>query len=112
MKFVKTYSLTTHLRKQHGHANDRFVCNICLSQFICQEDLDNHKEFHQTQTPEEIESYKKFLCSVCNKKFISLGAVKSHMKAHMNKPFFCNNCKRKFYIEEDLKNHLKKSSCK
>ena len=49
---------------------------------------------------------KKFVCSVCNKKFKHSGSLQSHFDAVHSKKFVCNVCQRKFTQSGVLQSHF------
>ena len=49
---------------------------------------------------------KKFVCSVCNKKFKHSGSLQNHFDAVHSKKFVCNVCQRKFTQSGVLQSHF------
>ena len=98
-KIFKTKSrLEEHIKKVHC----KRPCDICgklfggkqLKKHILQVHTENDK--------------KPYICSVCNKGFVTSFRLKNHMNTHTgNKPYICQHCGKGFADHRNMKAHVK-----
>ena len=98
-KYFRTkYRLDEHIKKVHC----KKPCDICGKVFGL-----NQMKKHILQVHTENDK-KPFICSVCNKGFISSYRLKNHMNTHTgNKPYICQHCGKGFADHRNMKAHVK-----
>ena len=93
----KSYrNISVKIRHMHSHTNIRpHICRICHKSFLRKEYLTSHLRVHSGDRP--------YSCSLCSKTFAYSSAKRSHMKLHRTKPFVCSVCNRNFISADKLK---------
>ncbi|KAG7468589.1 hypothetical protein MATL_G00144520 [Megalops atlanticus] len=113
-------------------ALDRFECFDCCRAYFTVSGLAKHKQLHC-----EWQCHKCFSCKYCDKEYVSLGALKMHIRTHTlpcvcklcgkafsrpwllqghirthtgEKPFSCPHCSRAFADRSNLRAHLQTHS--
>ena len=103
--FVYERDMEKHVKL---HGDDKpFVCDLCGADFKTKVYLYKHT-IYAHGTKEENEKLKKYICSICSKKWRSAGELKEHEKAHSNKrDILCTQCHKGFNFKSVLRNHMK-----
>lgn len=110
----------------------RYQCNDCNKSYSTFSGLSKHRQFHCVS-----QSKKSFSCKYCEKVYVSLGALKMHIRTHTlpckcklcgkafsrpwllqghirthtgEKPFSCTLCNRSFADRSNLRAHLQTHS--
>lgn len=100
----KVYNFKYIRKRIRTHQTNRkriYKCEICSSTYY---DSDNLREHIKTKHRNPI--IKKFSCTVCNFKFMTLHSLKSHMKVHTKeKPYDCKFFNITFTWKQTLKTH-------
>ncbi|XP_077982687.1 zinc finger protein SNAI2-like [Glandiceps talaboti] len=119
-------------KRMNGGEQPRYQCTECSKSYSTFSGLTKHKQFHcVTQTK------KSFSCKYCEKEYLSLGALKMHIRTHTlpckckicgkafsrpwllqghirthtgEKPFACTYCNRAFADRSNLRAHLQTHS--
>lgn len=124
MTFSHPRSLRNHMA---CHSHEKFQCMLCYKYYGSKENLNVHvRRIHSERsqlkklekeklktaiTPvKKIYGAKKFLCSVCGKKYSRLGAINCHFEStHIRLTKYpCLECGSIFYSEQKLLRHKKK----
>ncbi|XP_008434532.1 zinc finger protein 646 [Poecilia reticulata] len=83
-----------------GGVERQHRCDQCGRSYRHAGSLLNHKKSHKTGV---------FKCSVCQKRFYNLLALKNHQRSHFDlKRFACQECGKAFKLQKQLLNHLRK----
>ncbi|XP_061550169.1 zinc finger protein SNAI2 [Phycodurus eques] len=112
---------------------DKFRCVQCAKSYSTYSGLVKHKQLHC----DALQARKCFTCKYCDKEYVSLGALKMHIRTHTlpcvckicgkafsrpwllqghirthtgEKPFSCPHCKRAFADRSNLRAHLQTHS--
>lgn len=108
-KFFNKSEVTKHIL---SHSNQkRFKCNICGDkEYKNKEGLNKHmKVIHDIGTWKAPKLEKKFLCSLCPKKFTFNNKLQRHLVTHTGeKPYKCDFCDKKFSDTYYRKSHMRK----
>lgn len=123
--------LSIKRRNREGEPT-RYQCDGCNKSYSTFSGLSKHKQFHCTSQVK-----KEFSCKYCEKTYISLGALKMHIRTHTlpckcklcgkafsrpwllqghirthtgEKPFRCDHCGRAFADRSNLRAHLQTHS--
>ena len=110
----------------------KYQCSGCKKNYSTFSGLSKHRQFHCTQ-----DIKKEFTCKYCDKTYVSLGALKMHIRTHTlpckckicgkafsrpwllqghirthtgEKPFSCVHCLRAFADRSNLRAHLQTHS--
>ena len=134
IKFKDNDNRVPKSRKGNGSEvnGQRYQCSDCNKSYSTYSGLSKHKEFHCTT-----QSKKAFSCKHCDKVYVSLGALKMHIRTHTlpckcklcgkafsrpwllqghirthtgEKPFACPHCSRAFADRSNLRAHLQTHS--
>lgn len=119
-------------RKSRDGEPTRYQCDGCSKSYSTFSGLSKHKQFHCTS-----QIKKEFSCKYCEKTYVSLGALKMHIRTHTlpckcklcgkafsrpwllqghirthtgEKPFRCDHCGRAFADRSNLRAHLQTHS--
>ncbi|XP_002062745.2 zinc finger protein 135 [Drosophila willistoni] len=93
--FRVTYSLTLHLRT---HTNIRpYVCTVCNKRFKSHQVYSHHLRIHSSE--------KEYACDKCPKTFRTSVQLSGHKNTH-TKPFECTICNRPFASLYAVKAHM------
>lgn len=114
----------------------RYQCNDCGKSYSTYSGLTKHTQFH-CPAAEGNQAKKSFSCKNCDKVYVSLGALKMHIRTHTlpckcqicgkafsrpwllqghirthtgEKPFSCQHCHRAFADRSNLRAHLQTHS--
>ncbi|CAH1391889.1 unnamed protein product [Nezara viridula] len=123
-------------RKRSKETSPRYQCNFCNKSYSTYSGLSKHQQFHCSAN-EESAAKKTFSCKHCDKIYVSLGALKMHIRTHTlpckcklcgkafsrpwllqghirthtgEKPFTCQHCNRAFADRSNLRAHLQTHS--
>lgn len=123
--------LSSKRRNREGEPT-RYQCDGCNKSYSTFSGLSKHKQFHCTSQVK-----KEFSCKYCEKTYVSLGALKMHIRTHTlpckcklcgkafsrpwllqghirthtgEKPFRCEHCGRAFADRSNLRAHLQTHS--
>ncbi|XP_053739501.1 zinc finger protein SNAI2 [Synchiropus splendidus] len=115
-----------------GAEAEKFQCALCAKSYSTYSGLLKHKQLHC-----DAQSRKCFSCKYCEKEYVSLGALKMHIRTHTlpcvckicgkafsrpwllqghirthtgEKPFSCPHCSRAFADRSNLRAHLQTHS--
>ncbi|XP_069508012.1 zinc finger protein 646 [Ambystoma mexicanum] len=84
---------------EQGNFQRPFSCEICGRSYRHAGSLINHKQTHKTGL---------FRCSVCQKRFFNMMALKNHNRIHFEiKRFKCTECGKAFRLQKQLLAHQK-----
>ncbi|KAK3581140.1 hypothetical protein CHS0354_033936 [Potamilus streckersoni] len=119
-------------RKQKESDIGKYQCDGCNKHYSTFSGLSKHKQFHCSN-----QIKKEFNCKYCEKTYVSLGALKMHIRTHTlpckckvcgkafsrpwllqghirthtgEKPFRCSHCARAFADRSNLRAHLQTHS--
>lgn len=119
-------------RKEKEVDTMRYHCDGCTKVYATFSGLTKHKQFHCASQVK-----KEFSCKYCDKTYVSLGALKMHIRTHTlpckcklcgkafsrpwllqghirthtgEKPFRCDHCARAFADRSNLRAHLQTHS--
>ncbi len=119
-------------KKRRDPEPPRYNCEACGKSYSTFSGLSKHKQFHCTSNVK-----KEFACKYCEKTYVSLGALKMHIRTHTlpckcplcgkafsrpwllqghirthtgEKPFQCAHCGRAFADRSNLRAHLQTHS--
>lgn len=114
----------------------RYRCSFCSKSYSTHSGLSKHQQFHCSAN-EDSTAKKTFSCKHCDKVYVSLGALKMHIRTHTlpckcelcgkafsrpwllqghirthtgEKPFTCPHCNRAFADRSNLRAHLQTHS--
>lgn len=123
-------------KKRKEGAAPRYQCPDCSKSYSTYSGLSKHQQFHCAATAGS-ETKKSFSCKYCEKVYVSLGALKMHIRTHTlpckcklcgkafsrpwllqghirthtgEKPFSCPHCNRAFADRSNLRAHLQTHS--
>lgn len=127
-----TTTTATAPRKKNSSSSARYQCPDCHKSYSTYCGLTKHQELHCVQ-----QAKKSFSCKHCDKVYVSLGALKMHIRTHTlpckcmlcgkafsrpwllqghirthtgEKPFSCPHCSRSFADRSNLRAHLQTHS--
>ena len=93
----KIQTLRAHRRAMHS--NEEHFCDICGKSYGSAPSLYVHKKLHDPD-------FKKFKCSLCDKKFAFSSGLSYHMTTHTGeRPFACTQCDATFGSNTALSRH-------
>lgn len=123
-------------KKRKEGSVPRYQCPDCSKSYSTYSGLSKHQQFHCAATAGS-ETKKSFSCKYCEKVYVSLGALKMHIRTHTlpckcklcgkafsrpwllqghirthtgEKPFSCPHCNRAFADRSNLRAHLQTHS--
>ncbi|KAF6215651.1 hypothetical protein GE061_010407 [Apolygus lucorum] len=124
-------------RKPRKDASPRYQCPFCAKSYSTYSGLSKHQQFHCQANEDSSSAKKTFSCKDCDKVYVSLGALKMHIRTHTlpckcklcgkafsrpwllqghirthtgEKPFTCPHCNRAFADRSNLRAHLQTHS--
>nr|CAD7590750.1 unnamed protein product [Timema genevievae] len=124
-------------RSREGCPAPRYQCPDCSKSYSTYSGLSKHQQFHCAAAEGSQASKKSFSCKYCEKTYVSLGALKMHIRTHTlpckcklcgkafsrpwllqghirthtgEKPFTCPHCHRAFADRSNLRAHLQTHS--
>ncbi|XP_071957848.1 zinc finger protein SNAI2-like [Antedon mediterranea] len=119
-------------KKEPQNSDQKHQCPECNKVYVTSSGLSKHRQFYC-----DAQSKKSFKCKYCDKEYMSLGALKMHIRTHTlpckctfcgkafsrpwllqghirthtgEKPFSCHHCKRAFADRSNLRAHLQTHS--
>uniref|UniRef100_T1IK77 C2H2-type domain-containing protein n=1 Tax=Strigamia maritima TaxID=126957 RepID=T1IK77_STRMM len=119
-------------KKRGSREAPRYQCSDCSKSYSTMSGLSKHQQFHCVT-----QAKKSFGCKYCDKVYVSLGALKMHIRTHTlpckcklcgkafsrpwllqghvrthtgEKPFACQHCNRAFADRSNLRAHLQTHS--
>jgi len=93
----KIQTLRAHRRAMHS--NEEHTCDICGKSYGSAPSLYVHKKLHDPD-------FKKFKCTLCDKKFAFSSGLSYHMTTHTGeRPFACTQCDATFGSNTALSRH-------
>ncbi|XP_033125360.1 zinc finger protein SNAI2-like [Anneissia japonica] len=122
----------TRKKKDIQNGDQKYHCPECNKVYVTASGLSKHRQFYC-----DAQSKKSFKCKYCEKEYMSLGALKMHIRTHTlpckcsfcgkafsrpwllqghirthtgEKPFSCQHCKRAFADRSNLRAHLQTHS--
>ncbi|XP_069691848.1 protein escargot-like [Periplaneta americana] len=123
-------------KRKEGSGAPRYQCPDCSKSYSTYSGLSKHQQFHCAATA-GAQAKKSFTCKYCEKVYVSLGALKMHIRTHTlpckcklcgkafsrpwllqghirthtgEKPFTCPHCNRAFADRSNLRAHLQTHS--
>ncbi|XP_063993643.1 zinc finger protein SNAI1-like [Diachasmimorpha longicaudata] len=135
MKIENNTSPITNSSTNQTTASPRYQCPDCGKSYSTYSGLSKHQQFHCAAA--EGQTKKSFSCKYCEKIYVSLGALKMHIRTHTlpckchlcgkafsrpwllqghirthtgEKPFSCQHCNRAFADRSNLRAHLQTHS--
>ncbi|KAF7392544.1 hypothetical protein HZH66_008377 [Vespula vulgaris] len=130
-----TSGSSTSLSSSSSATSPRYQCPDCGKSYSTYSGLSKHQQFHCAAA--EGQTKKSFSCKYCEKVYVSLGALKMHIRTHTlpckchlcgkafsrpwllqghirthtgEKPFSCQHCNRAFADRSNLRAHLQTHS--
>lgn len=89
--------------KHEEKVKTEFTCKICKEVFNTLENL----RIHQKKANHK-RSAKNYVCSYCNKAFLSRDHLNRHIRTHTKeKPYHCGTCGMRFSMVQNLRRHEK-----
>ncbi|XP_033209856.1 zinc finger protein SNAI2-like [Belonocnema kinseyi] len=128
-------TINQKLDKPLSSPSPRYSCPDCGKSYSTYSGLSKHQQFHCASA--EGQTKKSFSCKFCEKVYVSLGALKMHIRTHTlpckchlcgkafsrpwllqghirthtgEKPFSCQHCNRAFADRSNLRAHLQTHS--
>ncbi|XP_029049254.1 protein escargot-like [Osmia bicornis bicornis] len=128
-------SSTSSSSSSSSSTSPRYQCPDCGKSYSTYSGLSKHQQFHCAAA--EGQAKKSFSCKYCEKVYVSLGALKMHIRTHTlpckchlcgkafsrpwllqghirthtgEKPFSCQHCNRAFADRSNLRAHLQTHS--
>ncbi|XP_011504747.1 PREDICTED: protein escargot-like [Ceratosolen solmsi marchali] len=125
----------TLVKLEKNSASPRYQCPDCAKSYSTYSGLSKHQQFHCAAA--EGQTKKTFTCKYCEKVYLTLGALKMHIRTHTlpckchlcgkafsrpwllqghirthtgEKPFSCQHCNRAFADRSNLRAHLQTHS--
>jgi len=122
-RFFTSRDLYNHYHEVHPK-DLKFICPKCGKRFINKASLQTHESHvHGTKSKKKCPICGKFFyrikthikrhdnchyCTICGKKFESLGALEYHRAKHYNKKYSCKLCDKKFGSRQARYRHEQK----
>lgn len=130
--YIDKCSINGERKKEKELTHVKYQCDSCNKSYSTYSGLSKHKQFHCT-----LDLKKEFTCKYCDKTYVSLGALKMHIRTHTlpckckicgkafsrpwllqghvrthtgEKPFTCVHCLRAFADRSNLRAHLQTHS--
>ena len=98
LEFNSLEGLTDHCKETHGDDDGDNQNDTNVLEFI----VDENNILKQKNT------YKKYMCGKCDKKFGTKAQLTHHMNIHLGiKPYICNICKKSFTQPTHLNVHMR-----
>jgi snail 2 len=125
----------TLVKLEKSSSSPRYQCPDCAKSYSTYSGLSKHQQFHCAAA--EGQTKKTFTCKYCEKVYLTLGALKMHIRTHTlpckchlcgkafsrpwllqghirthtgEKPFSCQHCNRAFADRSNLRAHLQTHS--
>ena len=126
--FTQSGTLNRHMKNTHGEEK-KYECGQCPSRYARREDLERHlqkgkhiitegsssksvqkednSKWDEDSYDEADELDKKFICSICDKTFVTKSNLSRHVQQiHNNESVPCTKCCKVFSRKDELRDHL------
>lgn len=100
--------IKNHINARNANKYEHGCCRLCWTFFPDPEALRQHAQGPQsTDNPDYNSIFLHYLCSYCDKTYLSKYSLKMHVTvAHMEPEFICELCCAKFPLKDRLQQHL------
>ncbi|XP_067636281.1 gastrula zinc finger protein XlCGF58.1-like isoform X2 [Eurosta solidaginis] len=99
-EFIRQKSVRLHEQKIHGKENPpRKECPICQKEV--------YEHYLQTHIARVHTSERKYSCDICGNSYKTCTLLSYHKKAHFDGKFVCNVCNRRFVRPNQLQVHMR-----
>ncbi|CRL07218.1 CLUMA_CG020198, isoform A [Clunio marinus] len=102
-EFYSNFLLSQHIRRLHKRSDETFSCSFCSKVFATKSNLDSHIKKIHQNDS------KKHVCETCCNTFSSAPNLKQHIKTvhEAEKEYECQACKKPFKAKNRLTRHEK-----
>ncbi|KAL7025133.1 hypothetical protein ACKWTF_013356 [Chironomus riparius] len=103
-EFLSNLLLSQHIRRLHRRTDETFPCTSCTKVFASKPNLDSH-----IKKMHQNDNTKTHRCETCNNVFSSAPNLKQHIKTvhEVEREFECQTCKKPFKAKNRLTRHEK-----